>query len=467
MKKLVGRIWNPIFANTLTALVPEVWAQEALMVLEANAVGIHFVHRDFKNEIAQFGDTVNAHYPGSRNMKRKWHSNDLIADDVAATNVPVVLNQHLYDSFIIKDGEESLAFKDLRAMYLVPSIQALNQGIDIMILSQVYHFMTNAVGSLGTDLSKSDAIAVETMFNSLNVPPGQRYGLLTPQAKGQLSAVSDFTNAEKIGDNGTNVREGSLGKLFGTNWLLAQNAPTIAATNAVLTTLLVNNASDYAAGSTSIVMDAFTTDLDAYVGGWCTFAGDMTPQKLLSATDGTETIVISPGLRRPILDNAQATFYKVGAVDEVHAEDRVLPWSYDGFSAGEGPQVGQLVSLADQTTPEAWNIGSYAALAGPTITAMLSDVPVQNARIDNDLVGVGPAGNYSLCLHPDAIAFVNRPLAAPLPGAGALSYVANYNNLSIRVVITYDGKAQGHRVTVDMLAGIKVLNTSLGIPLLS
>ena len=464
MKHLVGRIWTPVFENDIEALIPEVWAQEALMTLEATAIGIHFVHRDFKDEIAQFGDTVNAHRPGSRNMQRKSNADDVNSPNVTATNVPVVLNQHLYDSFVIKDGEESMAFKDLRAMYLVPTIEALNQGIDIMLLSQVYHFMNNAVGSLGTDLDKPAVIAVETKFNELKVPPSQRFGMLTPQAKGQLSGVADFTNAEKIGDEGTNVREGSLGKLFGTNWMLAQNAPFIAATETPLVSA-VNLTAGYAIGTTSIVVTAFTTEWDLYVGGWCTIAGDMTPQKIISATDATETIVISPGLRRAVVDTAVITAYKAGKLDEAHAEGRVSALSYDGFDVS--PQQGQLMSISTAASPEAWNINSMAALAGPTTSAALTDIPVANAALDNALLGVGPAGNYSLCLHPNAIAFVNRPLAAPLAGAGALSYVANYNGLSLRVVITYDGKAQGHRVTVDMLAGVKVLDTNLGIPLLS
>ena len=461
MKKFVGRIWTPVF-NTLSALVPEVWAQEALMTLEANAMGIHFVHRDFKDEIAQFGDTVNAHYPGSRNMQRKWHADAIVSPAVSATNVPVVLNQHVYDSFVIKDGEESLAFKDLRAMYLVPSIEALNQGIDTMILSQVYHFMGNAVGHLGTALDKDDVIDVETKFNTLNVPPGQRFGLLTPQAKGQLSGVADFTNAEKIGDEGTNVREGSLGKLFGTNWLMAQNAPSIAATGSTLTSALTANEP---LGETSLAVTAFTTEWALYVGGWLTVAGDMTPQKIISATDGTEIVVISPGLRTACVDTAVVTAYLPGLLTEAHAAGRTLPLAFDGLTVA--PQKGQLLSIATAASPEAWNINSMAALAGPTTTAALTDIPVANAAAEEAVVGLGPAGNYSLCLHPNAIAFVNRPLAAPLSGAGAVSYVANYNNLSMRVVITYDGSAQGHRVTIDMLAGIKVLNTSLGIPLLS
>ena len=60
-----------------------------------------------------------------------------------------------------------------------------------------------------------------------------------------------------------------------------------------------------------------------------------------------------------------------------------------------------------------------------------------------------------------------RPLALPRAGAGAISGLANYNNLSIRTVITYDGNKQGHLVTLDFLAGIKVLDTDLGAVMLT
>ena len=60
------------------------------------------------------------------------------------------------------------------------------------------------------------------------------------------------------------------------------------------------------------------------------------------------------------------------------------------------------------------------------------------------------------------MALVNRPLALPIPGTGARAGVANWNGLSMRVVMTYDGNKQGHLVTVDTLLGIKVLDTNLG-----
>lgn len=464
------KIWTPVFdGNSIDALIPEVWAAEALMVLEANAVAAGLVYRDFEPEIAQFGDTVNAHRPAKFVAKRKGYDNDVVTQAATAENIPVVLNQHLYTSFIIKDGEESKSFKSLVDMYLTPALEAINQAMDIMVLSQVYHFMDNAVGKLGTALTATEIIEVETKFNTLHVPPGRRWGLLTPQAKGQVSSIDKFTDANRIGDDGTMIRQGALGYLFGTQWTMAHNAPSIAATETPLTSA-VNLTAGYAAGSTSLVVTAFTTEWDAYVGGWCTIAGDMTPQKIISATDITETIVISPGLRRAVVDTAVITAYKAGAITADGAltmteAGQVVPILYDGFDVA--PQQGQLMSISTVGAVEDWDVESHASLQGPTTGSALLDTPLEALHLENALVGVGPVGNYSFCFHPEAIALVTRPLATPRAGTGALSAVANFNGLSIRVVITYDGVKQGHLVTVDMLAGIKVLNLDLGIPLLS
>ena len=102
-------------------------------------------------------------------------------------------------------------------------------------------------------------------------------------------------------------------------------------------------------------------------------------------------------------------------------------------------------------------------MSTPTTTEILPNTPLDAAIADDAVVGIGPAGEYCFGFHRNAVALVVRPLAEPRSGTGALSYVANFNGLSIRVVITYDGDKQGHLVTVDMLAGVKTLDTRLGV----
>src|SRR5690606_34329917 len=93
------------FANDNDAFIPEVWAQEGLVILEENMVAANLVHRDFQNEIAKFGDVVNTRRPGTFKIKRKVDGVTLTQQDANATNVRVPLDQWLYNSFTIKDGD--------------------------------------------------------------------------------------------------------------------------------------------------------------------------------------------------------------------------------------------------------------------------------------------------------------------------------------------------------------------------
>ena len=131
----------------------------------------------------------------------------------------------------------------------------------------------------------------------------------------------------------------------------------------------------------------------------------------------------------------------------------------DGFSVT--PQVGQLISIAADAP-------LYGAMATPTTTAMLLNRSLETAiAVDDDVVGIGPAGNYSFAFHPHAIALVTRPLVLPRSNNGVDSFVASYNGLSLRVTMQYDMTVQGTRVTVDVLCGVKTLDVNLGCVMFS
>lgn len=104
----------------------------------------------------------------------------------------------------------------------------------------------------------------------------------------------------------------------------------------------------------------------------------------------------------------------------------------------------------------------YGLMDTPTTTLVQFNRPLELTLADNAVLFFGPPGEYGFAFHPNAIALVSRPLALPDTRAGALGAVVNFNGLSVRVVITYDGVAQGHRVTVDLLCGVKTLDTDLG-----
>lgn len=448
-------IWCTHSANSIDAFIPELWAQESLMILEANMVAANLVHRDFSNEIANFGDIVNTRQPAEFVMKRKVDADSVTIQNADATNVPVPLDQHPHTSFMIKDGEESKSFVELRDEYLEPALLSIAQGIDEIVLGQLYQFMANSAGKLGTDPTKATVIGVREFMNANKVPSQGRNLVIPPSMEGALLNVADFINAEKVGDDGTALREGSLGRKFGLNTFMCQNCPDVAVGSTVTVTTLVNNIAGYAKGTTVLAVDGGTTIL---AGEWCKIAGDDTPHRIVArdADPATQITLEAPGLRYAVLNNAIVTVYAAGDVD-----------FGAGYAAGYAkeivttlftvaPRTGQLVTFGASAATR------YAQLTAPTTVASLLDRPLAASIADADVMGIGPAGAYGFAFHRNALALVMRPLAAPASGTGALSFTASYNGLSLRVTITYDGEKQGHLVTVDVLCGVKVLNTSLG-----
>ncbi|KKK45455.1 hypothetical protein LCGC14_3165430, partial [marine sediment metagenome] len=186
---MIGRkAWVPVFANDLDAFVPEIWAQEGLLLLENNMVAGNLIHRSFENQIAQFGDTVNTRLPAEFVGKRKVDADDVTIQDATVTNVPVVLNQHLHTSFLVRDGEESKGFQNLRDNLLAPAMLSLAQMVDEVVLVQVYQFLGNSVGQLGVTPTKASVIGIRNKMNQNKVPMQGRNLIITPQTEADLRA---------------------------------------------------------------------------------------------------------------------------------------------------------------------------------------------------------------------------------------------------------------------------------------
>ncbi len=451
------------FDNTLDAFNVQLWAQESLMLLYENMVLGALVHRDFDNLIAAYGDTVNTRKPGNFSAVRKTNADAVTIQNATVTNIPVKLNQQIHVSYLVKDGEESIAFTSIVEEFLRPAMMAHARFIDHVLACQVYQFLGNQAGRLGqmdATNAKSYILDLRQVMNVNNAWVNDRNLVLTPQTESILLNVEQFTDAQRVGDDGTALRNASLGRKLGFDILMAQNQPYVSSQSAVTRAGAINNASGYAAGATNLTVDGITGAVTA--GTWITIAGDDTPQQVTGSTGGATptALVITPGLKRAVVDNAVITIYPVGATSAAYTYDSTTNTGYakeialTGFTAA--PQVGQLVSFGSDTTIR------YGIIAVNGTSGITLDRPIEASISSGATVNLGPSGSFNFAFHPNALTLVSRPMARPRAGTGALSEVMDWMGLSIRVTITYDGNKQGHLVTLDILAGVKVLDSALG-----
>lgn len=441
------------------AYIPELWAQESIAILEENMVVASLVHRDFEDVIQSYGDVVNTRKPGEFTAKRKTTADNVTVQTQTATNIAVTLNQHWHTSFLIRDGDQTKSFRDLVVEYLQPAMLSIARAIDQTVGAQVFQFLANRGGQLNQlDGTNADAylLATRQKLNTNKAYVDNRNLILTTVSETALLSDPKFTDANRVGDDGTALRDASLGKKYGFSIFMAQNQPYSLAASTDRVTGAINNAAGYAVGAKTFTVDALSAAIT--VGTWVSIAGDNTPLQVASSVGGATptSITVLQGLQTAVADNAVVTLWAVGKVN--NAAGYASGWAkeiiYDTFTLD--PQVGQGVSFGTAAT-------LYGVIAVDTVgKTILLDRPLEAALADNDNINVLPAGSYNFAFHRNAVALVTRPLALPMQGTGARAGVASYNGLSMRVVMTYDGNKQGTLVTVDTLCGVKVLDGNLG-----
>ncbi len=461
------------------SFTPELWAHEGLAILEENMVAASLVHRDFSMEVANFGDVVNTRRPGIFKTKRKDDDDAIVLQDATATNVQVPLNQHFYISFTIRDGEASKSFQDLVQIYLLPGMQGIARGVDRAILGHVHKFLDNKVGKLGL-LSSSTAKntileARETLNRNLAYPQGRNM-ILAPGAETAMLQTELFIAAMKRGDGGAALREASLGRILGFDTYMDQNTPACLLATADVYQGTANGANVAGfAGAVPVVVNGYNTA----VGDFVVFADDGQPTYANAVTGtfgpghatanaATQAITPHDALKYGVAGGtAVYVFASCTTGNTAYNAGYSKAIAVTGYTTGKPPAVGQLVAFGTGTSRHVYTIiEAYASTVEAGTWAIWLDRPLDLTVAIGATVYPGPAGTFNLALHKDALALVSRPLALPNTAMGVRSQVANYNDIAMRVTMQYQIAAQGTVVTLDLLAGIALLDARLGCVLL-
>ncbi|MBQ4193416.1 MAG: hypothetical protein II650_04085 [Clostridia bacterium] len=121
---------------------------------------------------------------------------------------------------------------------------------------------------------------------------------------------------------------------------------------------------------------------------------------------------------------------------------------------GGGPILrGDLLKIGDRV----YTATGDGVQSGAVITVSVYPKVTCAANAAITLIGKHTA---NLVFHPNAFAFVSRPLAAP---AGVESYVTTFNGISLRVVRGYDMKYKREMLSMDVLYAFKTIDPALAV----
>lgn len=102
-------------------------------------------------------------------------------------------------------------------------------------------------------------------------------------------------------------------------------------------------------------------------------------------------------------------------------------------------------------------VAEDAEVSGSTMKVKINGKPDIRTT---DTVSVLASHDANLIFHPDAFAFITRPLQTP---AGVESYVTTYNGISLRVVRGYDMMYKRDILSMDVLYAFKTIYPELAV----
>ena len=197
-------------------------AREALMVLRNNAVMANLVHRDYSDEfVAGVGDTITIRKPAT--FEAKEYSGHIQVQDATENSISVKLDKHLDVSFAVTSKQMALDIADFSEQLLKPAMQAFADKIDAYLLGLAGD-VTNEVSYIsGTSNIRNTLVDARKYLTVAAAPMTERRFVYGSDIEADLLKTDMFLTADKVGDEGTALREASLGRKFGLDFYCDQN----------------------------------------------------------------------------------------------------------------------------------------------------------------------------------------------------------------------------------------------------
>ncbi len=217
---------NVIVNGTTTGWIPEIWAREILSHLRNYVAITPRVNRDYDNEIAQYGNTVNVPLPLSLQAADAPTSG---TTNVSADGVPVVLDKFKTVDVEIGDLFSAQSRPDVMQNVTRAAGIALAEAVESDLLA-LYASAGSSVGTAGTDVTAAVLRQARQKLVEAKAPQLEdKFVVLSPKDYAAILGDSNITNALNYGGADA-VREGRVPSVYGLQILESQLVPVVTGT---------------------------------------------------------------------------------------------------------------------------------------------------------------------------------------------------------------------------------------------
>lgn len=369
--------------NVLGNYNPAFYANEALIFLRKGLGFANTVHMGFDEERRSFGrgDVINIRRPSTFTAAAAPIA---VASDANTESVQIALDQWFEVKFKLSDKELAYTGDRMIQEHIAPAAYALADKIDTdgcALIKQIGSASTVSTPAAANDLLDARRILMTNLAPMSD--PSRLSVMVTPTVEQQLLNVSAFSQWQGSGAIGTDAQvTGAIGGRYGFGRIFAnQNVPAHTAGTVSTASLLINNGAGYAAGVSTINLDAAAVTGTLVPGDILTIGGKAyaVTNTTTAAGNAFTGVTIAPALEAAVADNAAVTANATTVIGECVAYHR------DAFA------------LAMARLPDYTNAGLFGSSSLGAQIASVQD-PVTGLSIRSRIYYVGNSSEVHVAL---------------------------------------------------------------------
>lgn len=202
--------------NSIATIV----AAQALGYLKANTVLAQIVNRDFDEEVATHGKTINVPIRGTLATNAKATDTATTKQVPADSKISVTLSNHQEITFLLEDVAEAFTRPELLMGYVEDGLKVMAEKIDSTIAA-LYSGLAQSIDATG-GLAEANFRNARRLLNAAKAPGADRWAVVHEDAEYEALGIERIVSRE-FGEEGSALREGSIGRFAGFNVVMSQN----------------------------------------------------------------------------------------------------------------------------------------------------------------------------------------------------------------------------------------------------
>lgn len=205
---------------TNTFITPSTVARMALATLYNSCVMLPLVFRGFESDfVPGVGATVTFRKPATFVARDYSQAVGVVRQDATETSDTITLDKHKDVSILLTSADRAMNLNDVQTQLIDPAVQALAEAVDTSILglrADITNSVTLSAYSASTNPNPTfDLIDAGRILTTSKVPLAGRVAVADEYISASWRKDELSHSAEKRGDDGTALREASLGRMHG------------------------------------------------------------------------------------------------------------------------------------------------------------------------------------------------------------------------------------------------------------